>query len=189
MKKIILFCSCFLFLLLTSCADKTPYKNPVYDFSNSISNSIGNVKNVTIKCQMKEKDILVAELEKTITITESKDDTYKGTAVVVKRMVGNDFKFTEEKSTQEWNSAKEELPSFSIKLADTYFSTYSIEDGVLTATIREEAVKDVLNVSDLKNKGTVQLEIVLKDDCISKLSISYETVSLRAVTIVSEYSY
>ncbi|MDE5867513.1 MAG: hypothetical protein K2H02_01060 [Anaeroplasmataceae bacterium] len=189
MKKIILFCSCFLFLMLASCADKKPHTDPLTDFSNTISNSIGNVKNATIKCQMKEKDILVAELEKTITITESTDDTYKGSAVVVKRMVGNDFKFTEEKSTQEWNSSKEELPSFSIKLDENSFSTHSIENGVLKATIKEEAIKDVLNVSDLKNKGAVQLEIVLKDDCISQLSINYETVSLRVVTIVSEYSY
>lgn len=189
MKKIILFCSCFLFLLLASCADKKPYTDPLTDFTNTISDSIGNVKNATIKCQMKEKDILVAELEKTITITESTDGTYKGTAVVVKRQVDNDFKYSEEKSTQEWNSSNEKIPSFSIKLDENSFSTHSIEDGVLKATIKEEAVKDVLNVSDLKNKGTVQLEIVLKEDCISKFSISYETVSLRVVTIVTEYSY
>ncbi len=178
-KKVVLL-SLLTLLSLSSCG------NNLNSYSKKINKSIKKAVEVIETLIIEDGDIEVYKMVKTIDL-HYEDKVVSGIISVVEHNLSSNFTYVESTSSDTFEGENDVV--FSLKLNKDYFSSYSLEKGVLTGEVKKENAKDFFNVESLDCSSHPKIEIVLENNLLTSYNCSYSTTSEKKVSINVTYAY
>lgn len=169
-----------LFVGLTACNDKFAWSN--------LATGMNNVKLMTCKIVMKDKDVIVVDYTKIVEI-----DGTNALLTEVENKLGDDFQpQTDESSKKIENIDKASL--LPLNLSSSVLSTLkkSKTDGldVYASELEEIFIKQVMNTEfSFGIYGTATLKIKCKGNDVQEITLDYVTKTGRVVSAIYSYVY
>lgn len=157
--------------------------NKLKKYTNKINDNVLTTSTVSTITVVKDSDVVVYQQERLFTIV----DKNNATLVITTDALNDEFELKTSKESEiidDLNSSD----LFTLNLSKELFKSYTLKNNNLEATITSENVSKVLN-QEVKVNGNATLVITFENNKIKKIECSYQTPSLKNVTISTIYEY
>lgn len=158
-------------------------KNKFEKYTQRINDNVLTTSIVSTTTVVKDSDVVVYQQERLFTIV----DKNNATLVITTDALNDEF----ELKTSKESEIIDDLNSndlFTLTLSKELFKSYTLKNNNLEATITSENLSKVLN-QEVKVTGDATLIITFENKKIKKIECSYQTPSLKNVTISTIYEY
>ncbi len=155
------------------------------DLAKVINYSLNTTYLVKTTASIKDSNIEVYKVERTISITN--DETKAGSSLTYTYTLDSSFTLSSETSVETFDSL-DVSTLFSVDLNDNYFESKTINTNGLTGVIKKGNAQSFFKDQNVKSDTNVVVTIKVSDFRITDVNYSY-TLDNKTITTTTNYSY